>query len=65
MMEQMVFSLLKPQQKESLIANKELDFSFGIGGGAYGNMGRFRTNIYFKEVIYLLPSDILSQKFEV
>jgi len=48
MMEQMLFSLLKPQQKEQLIANKELDFSFGIGGGAYGNLGRFRTNIYYQ-----------------
>lgn len=47
-MEQMIFSLLKPQQKEQLIANKELDFSFGIGGGAYGDLGRFRTNIYFQ-----------------
>lgn len=48
MMEQMIFSLLKPQQKEAFIANKELDFSFGIGGGAYGNLGRFRSNLYFQ-----------------
>lgn len=48
MMEQMIFSILKPAQKEYLITNKELDFSFGIGGGAYGNLGRFRVNIYFQ-----------------
>jgi len=48
MMEQMVFSLLKPEQKDNLIANKELDFSFGIGGGAYGDLGRFRSNLYFQ-----------------
>lgn len=47
-MEKMIFSILKPAQKEVLIANKELDFSFGIGGGAYGDMGRFRVNIYFQ-----------------
>ena len=46
--EEMVFSLLKPDQKEHLLANKEFDFSFGFGGGAYGNLGRFRTNLYFQ-----------------
>jgi len=46
--ETMVFSLLSPEQKELFLNNKELDFSFGIGGGAYGNEGRFRTNIYFQ-----------------
>lgn len=47
-MEQMVFSLLKPDQKQLLLNNKELDFSFGFGGGAYGDLGRFRTNLYFQ-----------------
>ncbi len=47
-MEQMIFSLLKPAQKDALLANKELDFSFGIGGGPYGDMGRFRVNIYYQ-----------------
>ncbi len=46
--EAMVFSILRPQQKEMLLANKELDFSFGFGGGPYGNEGRFRVNIYFQ-----------------
>ena len=47
-LETMVFSILKPHQKEMLLANKELDFSFGFGGGLYGNEGRFRVNIYYQ-----------------
>src|SRR3990167_10483373 len=46
--EKMVYSLLDPVQKELLLANKELDFSFGFGGGAYGDLGRFRTNLYYQ-----------------
>lgn len=46
--EQMVFSLLLPEQKELLLANKELDFSIGFGGGTYGDQGRFRINAYFQ-----------------
>lgn len=46
--ETMVFSLLTPEQKELLLANKELDFSFGFGGGTYGELGRFRINAYFQ-----------------
>lgn len=46
--EGMVFSLLSPDQKEWLTNNKELDFSFGFGGGTYGNLGRFRANIYYQ-----------------
>lgn len=46
--ETMVFSLLTPEQKELLITNKELDFSFGFGEGVYGDLGRFRINAYFQ-----------------
>lgn len=46
--EELVYSLMTPEQKELLIANKELDFSFGFGGGSYGDMGRFRINAYFQ-----------------
>lgn len=46
--EQMVFSLLTPEQKELLLANKELDFSTGYGGGIYGDEGRFRVNAYYQ-----------------
>lgn len=47
-LETMVFSLLTSAQKELLLANKELDFSFGFGGGTYGDLGRFRTNLYYQ-----------------
>jgi twitching motility protein PilT len=46
--ETMIFSLLNPEQKELFLNNKELDFSFGFGGGIYGDAGRFRTNIYYQ-----------------
>jgi twitching motility protein PilT len=47
-LEGMVFSLLTPEQKELLVANKELDFSVGFGGGTYGDAGRFRVNLYYQ-----------------
>ena len=47
-MESMIYSLLTPEQKELLVANKELDFSFGYGQGAYGDAGRFRINVYYQ-----------------
>lgn len=46
--ETMVFSILSPHQKQLLLANKELDFSFGFGKDAKGSEGRFRVNIYFQ-----------------
>jgi twitching motility protein PilT len=46
--ENMIFSLLTSSQKELIVNNKELDFSFGFGGGDYGNMGRFRVNVYYQ-----------------
>lgn len=63
MVETMVFSLLIPEQKELLLANKELDFSFGFGGGLYGDTGRFRVNVYFQRgylsaAFRFLPSKI-------
>ena len=63
--EEMIYSLLTPVQKELLIANKELDFSFGIGEGGYGDLGRFRTNLYYQRrylsgAFRLLPPGILS-----
>lgn len=48
-LEQMVYSLLTPEQKELLIANKELDFSFGIGQNIAQEDGRFRINAYFQK----------------
>ena len=63
--EEMIFSLLTPSQKELLIANKELDFSFGFGGGTYGDLGRFRVNLYYQRrylagAFRLLPPSILT-----
>ncbi len=46
--ETMIYSVVNPQQKEFLIANKDLDFSVGYGGGIYGDIGRFRVNAYYQ-----------------
>lgn len=46
--QEMVFAIVTPEQKELLITNKELDFSIGYGGGLYGNIGRFRINAFYQ-----------------
>ena len=46
--EEMVFSLLTPEQKELFLTNKELDFSFGFSEIPDQELGRFRANIYFQ-----------------
>lgn len=62
MISDMIFSLLTPEQKDWLLKNKEIDFSFGFGGGTYGNMGRFRVNLYYQRGVlsgafrFLLPN---------
>ncbi len=48
-LESMVFSLLTPEQKELLLSNKELDFSFGYRGKTAQEVGRFRINAYFQK----------------
>ena len=48
-MESMIFSLLTPEQKELLLTNKELDFSFGYKGKTPQELGRFRINAYFEK----------------
>ena len=63
--EEMIFTLIDPAQKELLLANKELDFSFGFGGGTYGDLGRFRVNLYYQRrylsgAFRLLPPHILT-----
>ncbi len=63
--EEMIYSLITPAQKELLIANKELDFSIGFGGGTYGDLGRFRANLYYQRkcltgAFRLLPPSILT-----
>src|SRR3990167_10686848 len=44
----MIFSLLNPIQRERFLKDKELDFSFGFGGGVSGDLGRFRGNVYYQ-----------------
>ncbi len=48
-LETMIFSLLTPEQKELLLTNKELDFSFGYHGKSTQEVGRFRINAYFEK----------------
>jgi len=40
---ELIFSILSPEQKNLLMTNKELDFSFSLEG-----KGRFRINAYFE-----------------
>lgn len=56
-LETIIYSILTPEQKELLLANKELDFSVGI------QEGRFRVNIYYQKqnlaaAFRFLPSKI-------
>jgi len=46
--EGLVFSILTQEQKELFLNNRCLDFSYGFGGGDYGQLGRFRINLYFQ-----------------
>jgi twitching motility protein PilT len=46
--ETMLYSLLTPEQKELLLTNKELDFSFGFNGKTPQENGRFRVNAYYQ-----------------
>ena len=48
-LETMIFSLLTPEQRELLLSNKELDFSFGFKGKTAQEAGRFRINAYFQK----------------
>ena len=47
-LERMIFSILTPEQRELLLANKELDFSFSYND-ASGINGRFRINAYYEK----------------
>ncbi len=42
--ETLIFELLSPEQKDMLLVNKELDFSFALG-----EVARFRVNAYFEK----------------
>lgn len=63
--ETLMFSILTPEQKELLLANKELDFSTSLNADAYGNGSRFRVNAYYQKgnlagAFRYLPSKIRS-----
>lgn len=47
--ETMVYGILTPEQKELLISNKELDFSYDLNKLDSQHQGRFRINAYFEK----------------
>lgn len=47
--EELIFSLVTPEQKELLLANKELDFSVPFTGEGFSGESRFRVNAYFQK----------------
>lgn len=46
--EKMVFGIISNSQRQIFLTNRSLDFSYGYGGGSYGDKGRFRINLYFQ-----------------
>lgn len=60
MVEKLIFSVLDEEQKQVLLKDKELDFSF-----AFGDLGRFRVNAFHERgnlaaAMRLIPSEILT-----
>ena len=55
--EQLVFSLLSVEQKEILLVNKEVDFSFEAQG-----LGRFRVNAYSQKGSYAAALRLINNK---
>lgn len=58
--QQLVYSILSDRQRELLIANKEVDFSY-----QFGDAGRFRVNVYYQRgtiaaALRLIPTKIKS-----
>ena len=58
--EELIFSLLEPDQKQILLRDKEFDFSF-----AFGDLGRFRVNAFHERgnlaaSMRLIPNEIKS-----
>lgn len=56
---EMILSLLSEHQKELFQENKSLDFSYGYGGGPYGDRGRFRINVYYQRGTAALAARLL------
>src|SRR6185437_4616793 len=61
---ELVSPLLSESQKELLENNKGLDFSFGYGGGDYGDKGRFRINLYYQKGTLAAACRLLPQKIK-
>ncbi len=59
--EAMIFSIITPEQKELLRANKELDFSLGFQLDSY-TTGRFRVNAYYEKGSLAAAFRFLSSK---
>lgn len=58
----MVFPILSSEQKEMVAENKSLDFSYGYGGGEYGDKGRFRINLYYQRGTLAAAARLLPPK---
>lgn len=55
--EKLVFELVTEEQKEILLVNKELDFSF-----AFGEQARFRVNAYYQKGTLAVALRLISMK---
>jgi twitching motility protein PilT len=63
LIEPMLFSIVSPVQKQLLLTNKELDFSYEYHDKATNQHGRFRINAYYQKgfisaVMRFLPPNI-------
>ena len=58
--EKLVLSLLLPEQKELLLTNKELDFSFALGEVARFRVNAFYQKGYLSAALRLIPNKIPS-----
>ena len=56
--EKLVLSLCSPEQKELLITNKEIDFSFALGDAARFRVNAFYQKGYLSAALRLIPSRI-------
>ena len=60
---QTLLAILTEPQRQILQNNRAIDFSYGFGGGEYGDKGRFRINYYYQRgtlgaAFRLLPNKI-------
>src|SRR3990167_1367720 len=56
--EKLVLSLCTPEQKELLLTNKELDFSFALGEAARFRVNSFYQKGYLSAALRLVPNKI-------